>query len=54
MLNIREFLNSEKHKRKIINLVGQGRAENMMYVFHNEEFTQGIYEIFGEKQKADN
>jgi len=48
MLNIKESLESEKHKRKLINLVGQGEAKNMMYVFHNEEFTQGIYDIFGE------
>jgi hypothetical protein len=48
LLNIKESLESEKYKRKLINLVGQGEAKNMMYVFHNEEFTQGIYDIFGE------
>jgi hypothetical protein len=48
MLIIRESFESEKYKRKLINLVGQGEAKNMMYVFHNEEFTQGIYDIFGE------
>ena len=48
MLNISESIQSEKYKRKLINLVGQGEAKNMMYVFHNEEFTQGIYDIFGE------
>ena len=48
LLNIKESLESEKYKRKLINLVGQGEAKNMMYVFHNEEFKQGIYDIFGE------
>lgn len=50
LLNIKESLETEKYKRKLINLVGQGEAKNMMYIFHNEEFTEGIYQIFGEEK----
>jgi len=50
LLNIKESLESEKYKRKLINLVGQGEAKNMMYVFHNEEFKEGIYDIFGKNK----
>ena len=48
LLGIRESVETEKYKRKIINLVTQGEAKNVKHILHSEEVKEGINEIFGE------
>ena len=49
MIEVSESIESEKYKRKIINLVTQGEAKNMMNIIHSEDVKEGVYQIFGEE-----